>query len=153
MKWEEVRSAFKEDKGTLRDIYVLDTDIDDWQCFFDFLRSGDYLYQFDSNKGSVLPEKVEDLSADWEGWSPFLKIEVGGLVLNCHCFTEEDEIEFWLDPIKVQSEREAESLFEFMRDIGQTLKKTVRLTPEAGRHFALIEYSPKTDLIEKKNDY
>jgi hypothetical protein len=152
MKWEEIRSVFKEDEGTLRDIYVLDTDINDWQCLLDFLRSGDYLYRFDSKKGALLPEKAKDVLANWEDWLPFLTIIVGGLELNC-LFAEGDEIEFWLDPIKVQSEREAEALFEFMRDIGQTLKKTVRLTPEAGRNYALVEYSPETDLIMKKNDY
>jgi hypothetical protein len=152
MKWEEVRSAFREDAGTWRDIYVLDSDLNDWQRFLDFLRSSDYSYQFDSKKGAMLPEKAKDLNADWEDWSPFLKIIIGELILNCLCFTD-DEIEFYLDPIKVQSERDAEAIFKFMCDIGQALKKPVRLTPEGGRRFALIEYSPKTDLIEKKSDY
>jgi hypothetical protein len=79
--------------------------------------------------------------------SVFMTIDIEGIFLNCHFFTEE-EIEFDLDPGEVNGEEKLEQLFKFMQLIGALLQKEVILTPENMQEIAIFSYKPGTGKIE-----
>ncbi len=147
MKWEDYRVDFEFD-GSWRDIYVLNTTISDWQILVDFLRSDIYEYSCTiSGKNSELPSSAKDIvNAEFE-FKPLLHLTVGSVILNCHFFTDE-EIEFDLDPREIQSEREAEQIFAFMRQVGEILDKEVILTPENVSHIPIFKFLPSIGQVQ-----
>ena len=61
LNWQHYKTAFEFD-GSWRDIYVLNTYVNDWQSLMDFLRASPYeiSYTFDGEE-IELPLRVEDI--------------------------------------------------------------------------------------------
>ena len=51
--WKTCKQDFEWD-GSWRDIYILNTNILEWQKFIDFLRSSKYVYQLNGEIGVLL---------------------------------------------------------------------------------------------------
>lgn len=147
MKWEDYKVEFEFD-GSWRDIYVLNTTVSDWQLLLDFLRSDvyEFSYTIDEEK-TVLPILAKQVFDARQEFSPLLQVNLGSVALNCHFFTDE-EIEFDIDPREIQSEHHAEAIFNFMRQIGQTLKKEVILTPENLQDAPIFKFLPSNEQIQ-----
>jgi len=147
MKWEDYKVEFEFD-GSWLDIYVLSTTVSDWQLLFDFLRSDvyEFSYTIDEEK-TVLPILAKQIFDERQDFSPLLQVNLGSVVLNCHFFTDE-EIEFDIDPREIQSERQAEAIFTFMRQIGQTLNKEVILTPENMQDAPIFKFLPSVGEVQ-----
>ncbi|CAN5518693.1 hypothetical protein BH18ACI3_BH18ACI3_03320 [soil metagenome] len=147
MKWEDYRVEFEFD-GSWRDIYVLNTTISHWQLLIDFLRSDIYEYSctIDGEKAELPSFAKEIFGADFE-FKPLLHLTVGSAILNCHFFTDE-EIEFDLDPREIQSERQAEQIFVFMRQIGELLDKEVILTPENLQDVPIFKFLSSNEQVQ-----
>jgi len=137
---EKFADAFFVD-GSLRDIIVSDTTIDDWQKVYDELRSGKYDLAYECGTSHVPPTDVCELLAGrgLQDERPRLSVKCGANTLNCF-FYGEDEIEFDLDPRDVTSEDEFLKIIDFMRMIGQRLRKDVSLTEENVHEAELIRY-------------
>jgi len=92
-KSEIVPEVFFRD-GSLRDIYVLDCSLSDWEVAAKFLES-DYELGFDGTwTGGQFPPSIAGLFlTSASNVSTLLKISVGEVILCCHFFTVE-EIEF-----------------------------------------------------------
>ena len=133
--------------GSFRDIYVFETDEQDWQKLLTFLRSGPYSIEFAVDEQLMpLPERIETIFALRYNHSTVLHIDKGHLALNCFFFTSE-EIDFDLDPRDFQGDtagQQISRLLEFLRTIGQLLNKAVVLTPEGDSSFALFRFDPET---------
>ena len=147
MEWEDYKIEFEFD-GSWRDIYVLNTTISDWQLLFEFLRSDvyEFSYTIDEEK-TVLPILAKQIFDARQEFNPLLQVNLGSVVLNCHFFTDE-EIEFDIDPREVQSERQAEAIFTFMRQIGQTLNKEVVFTPENLQDAPIFKFLPSVGEVQ-----
>ncbi len=106
------------------------------------MRSGRYAYDFTFRgvTASLPLDVAKILSARTEG-GPLLSIDVGGVILSCHFFTEE-EIEFDLDPRAVTGQSKAEAVFDFMRALALSLDLPVRMTPENMRANRIFEFNP-----------
>lgn len=84
--------------GNLVDVYVLETDLKDWQALVEFLGgTGLSLTYLVDDEPAVMPEELASIFAVREEASPLLTVDPGGLALCCHFFTP-DEIELTLDP-------------------------------------------------------
>ena len=149
MKWNEYKSAFTWD-GSWRDLYILNTTLTDWQQLIDFLRASSYTLRFDHEEDEPLPEHIAGLFGG--EILHLLSINLGGPILNCHFFTEE-EIEFDLDPREFKSRQEGERLLAFMKGVGDRLGKAIRLTPENTQNIALVEYDPSRGRFSKPSDW
>jgi len=104
--WNQYREEFAWD-GSRRDIYGLNTDFALWQRFLDFIRFSGYPYRFSlGGDPASLPEDVKGIFEAWKDRGPLLCIDVGGVTLSCHFFTQQ-EIEFDLDPREVTGEQKA----------------------------------------------
>jgi hypothetical protein len=147
-QWEDLKSAFAVD-GSWRDLYILDTTLADWQRLLDFLATSGYPTRLtDGGRATSLPKKADDIP--WATTDDFamLEVDIGGPVLNCHFFSEE-EIEFDFDPSEVTSPAHLAALVVFMQRVSSKMKKPIRLSPENASDVALLEYDPRTNSMTK----
>ena len=68
MNWEQYQNEFEWD-GSLRDVYIFKTSLDDWQKLLDFIRAGRYTFEYKIDGDAVaLPERAAiDTLDDWDG--------------------------------------------------------------------------------------
>jgi hypothetical protein len=137
--------AFEVD-GSLRDLVVLATSLDDWQILFDELRTKNYDLTFVCGNSHALPQGVDELLLPrrLDDPCPSLSLRLGANTLNCH-FYQPDEIEFDIDPRDVTSEDNFLEITDFMRTIGKRLKKDVILAEENQHDLVLIRYRHELD--------
>ena len=121
-------SAWQID-GSLRDIYVLDTDIQDWQKALDFLRAAyNPIYKIDDEDAPPFSDVVKVFKNRNEH-SHLLVIQVEDVSIHCHFFLTR-LIEFDIDPREVNNESKEEGILTFMWGLAETLAKEVILTIE-----------------------
>lgn len=123
---ELVHNVFYED-GSLRDIYVFDTTVKDWQCIMDYFISAHVTNTFyvDGEPHSI-PKLSTDIFLDRQFmWS----IEYEGILFNTHFFGV-TEIEFDVNPSDVKTADKANHVVMFMTKLAQLTNKAVVLTPE-----------------------
>lgn len=143
---EIIREAFYVDGGW-RDIYILDTDIQDWQQLLTFLHSSIYSMEFFfDGQPTPLPEQVASVFELRNEHNTILHVDSEHLKLTSFFFTAE-QIEFDLDPRDFQGERaevQIARLLDFVRTVGRLLCKAVILTPENNELDPLFRFSPET---------
>lgn len=142
MNWSECKKVFHAD-GSLRDIYVLNTNLNDWERLFDAFSQFETTLYCD---GEPTP-MIEFPAAIFERRNEhnhFLKVLVNGVSLHCHFFTV-DEIVIDVDPMEIKSQRELDAVLDVMGAIGGALSKPVILTEEATHDFVWITFEPKID--------
>ena len=139
LTWEQCRADFDAD-GSLRDIFVLDTTIDQWRSVYVML-STNYSCSFEvDGVPRVLPLLVDEMFAIRRAESkPILTIRAGNVTVACHFFSEK-EIELSLDPAEVTSQVELDPLLAFLKQIGDLCKKPITVHRENYKKFPLITY-------------
>ncbi|MFF3024832.1 hypothetical protein ACFVRR_19620 [Gottfriedia sp. NPDC057948] len=117
--------------GSLRDIYVLDVNLDDWQKLIDWLRLSDWAIQFyiDGQENTNKITNVSKIFDEKKKKSVLMSININGVLINCHFFVE-DEIEFDINPKEIIGLSEVSSVFEFMSKLSNVLGKEIILTEE-----------------------
>ena len=105
--WDDIKWIFGID-GALRDIYVQEVSITDWEKLIDLLNEK-YSVQYvitgeERNLNQIDKEYVIKFLTDETGEmdSPFVSIEIGGIQINCHFFLT-DQIEFDFNPKQINS--------------------------------------------------
>jgi len=147
MDWLRIAPAFKPD-GFLRDIYIFDTSLMDWERVWEILLADPHRLSF-SVDGEITapPADAAEVFRLGQAHSVCASLALGKQRLNCHFFTEE-EVEFDLDPRDVRGPSEAERLEQFLAELGRTTAKEVRLTPESGRHLIIARFDPAVGQVE-----
>jgi hypothetical protein len=141
---QQYQRAFYVD-GSLRDIYIHGTTVQDWQKLLTFLRSSSYpLELISGGHQRPIPEQIEDIFLLAHADGVTLRVDAAHLALNCHFYTSQ-EIEFDLDPRDMNSEQQIARLLDFLRTIGRLLHKAVVLTPENASWVPLFRFDPNTD--------
>ncbi|MGG0177499.1 hypothetical protein [Gottfriedia acidiceleris] len=117
--------------GSLRDIYILDANMDDWQKLIDWLCLSDWGIEFyiDGQKNTNIITNGSKLFEEKKNKSVLMSIDINGVLVNCHFFGE-DEIEFDINPQEIIGLTEASSVFEFMSKLSNILGKEIILTEE-----------------------
>ncbi|MBB5233135.1 hypothetical protein [Deinococcus budaensis] len=123
-----------EPDGSLVDLYVPNTSLEDWQRLLDELRTGFLPYEYrDFELGDErrpLPLRTEDIfSRSDEASRCLLTLDSDGLKLNCHFFIPE-EIELDLHPQDIHSAELATRLTHFVVRISALLSKPVLVCSE-----------------------
>lgn len=145
---KDVPEVFEID-GSWRDLYVLDTTVEDWKEMLRMVRDRktiDYTLRIE-DQAAAIPEPPEPvfMRSGEVGWS--LSVNIDGLILNAHFFGPEI-IECDIDPRELTANRFYE-LLDFMESLGRRLKKEVRLTPENRSEEPIVKYDPIVDRIVK----
>lgn len=143
-----METVFKND-GSLRDIYILSTKLEDWQLFLDFIKEEKWKVEFykDSQRTNYIGFNAAELFIKKKNYVTKMTVILEGLSVNCHFFSE-DEIELDIDPVEVNSISRAESIFYFMVELANRLNREVRITPENLPNHSLVRCRPKTSTIE-----
>jgi len=135
--------------GTLRDVYVDKTTLEDWNNFLAATKASSYtLTYFDGDKEVDLPEQAAAIFSD----KPDLKlltIGTGKFIFNCHFFVS-TQIEFDLNPVDFVASKDNKVIYDFMQFVALATKKTVRLTPEGMGQITLLAVYPNDKRIHLK---
>ncbi|HTO68974.1 MAG TPA: hypothetical protein VMR31_03865 [Myxococcota bacterium] len=137
--------AYFEPDGSLRDIYVFSTTIQDWQAVLDEVRRAGFRLKFEVD-GVPAPVPIDVASTFDRSATRMLSIDVDGIVVNAHFFTQ-DEIELDIEPREVDSAKRFKSLRRFLALVGRSTKKPVVLTEESLPEEPLLRYEPDSDAL------
>lgn len=129
--------------GSLRDIYVIDVNLTNWQKFFDWIRTStwDIVIYKDGHVTVYDETDVAHFFEEKDNHSILMSINTNGVLINCHFFSE-DELEFDIDPKEVNSKSEANAVFEFMKNLSKILDKDSILTGENSPEYPLVTVNP-----------
>jgi len=138
--WSDMRDVFEVD-GSLRDIVVTGTHLDDWERAYDFVRKlvadGKARLETDPHPLPALSQ-IFALRAER---SVVLSMHLGSVRVNCFFFDEE-EIEFDVDPRDVPAENEARVVTSFMEGLAHATERQVRLTGEGAHDRPWLWFEP-----------
>lgn len=144
--WNDIKWIFEPD-GSLRDIYVQDVTLSDWEKLIDFLNLN-YDLKFGENEKNQIDKDyvikfLKDETGEMESKS--LKIDFNGVNFHCYFFLP-DQIEFDIDPREIRTVTDFESIEKFMISISKMLKNQVTLTGENSPEFPLFKIDFEKDL-------
>jgi hypothetical protein len=139
LDWPQQKEFFARD-GALRDIYVLDTTIEDWKIVLPKIFDGNHGASLRyGDRAATLPPDLETLF-DKAHHGFYLRFGVGGIVLDCHFFTPtEIEFSFWPEDVSAPA---AHALLAFMTELGEATGKRVHMTSENSIEAAAYRYDP-----------
>ncbi|MBF9254650.1 hypothetical protein I2I11_15200 [Pontibacter sp. 172403-2] len=146
--WEDIKWIFEPD-GSLRDIYVQNVSISDWEKLIDLLNENyplKYGITGEARSASQIDKQdVISFLTDRTGemYCRSTTVDVGGVHANCHFFLSE-QIEFDIDPKEISSVEDFEKVEKFMQSISWALEQQVTLTDENTPEFPLI----KVDVVK-----
>ncbi len=142
----DYQRAFHQD-GSLRDIYVQNVDVDQWEKFLDFVRSGGFVLRYSRDREAAqLPSSAAHILAD-KSCAHNLTIDVGGVGICCHFFVT-DEIELDIDPREVTTPAAVDHVLRFMSGLGACLVRDVILTEENSPEYVWFRYSSADGAIQ-----
>jgi hypothetical protein len=139
---EIVEQIFYVD-GSLRDIYIIEANLNDWQTFLNWVESTEYevnLY-IDGEEEPFENCKASRLFEVKKRHKLLLSISFKGVLINCHFFSE-DEMEFDIDPKQVKGIVEAGVVIKFMKKLSSIFCKESFLTLENSPEYPLVTVNP-----------
>jgi hypothetical protein len=142
LDWKKQRPDFEPD-GSLRDIYVLDTTLDDWSRVLAMLQAGPYRAMSTlDGKPAPLPADPQELFSEANRHRYGLEVLVADIKLACHFFIPgEIELDFFPNGI---GPTQLGAILGFMADLGDLLGKHVLMSPENLPDIPLFAYDPAT---------
>lgn len=150
MTYPEWSAEDWEPDGSLRDVYVHDTDEADWQRVVDLVTSRDWAMSY-AEDGSLIamPVSVGEIFEHSTQRAILWQIEpAGGIRVNCHFF-HPAEIEFDLDPSEVVDQAALHVVCDFVRLIGDVVQKPVVISDENAPDAVILSYDPATDAMTR----
>ncbi|MFI0430615.1 hypothetical protein [Mariniflexile sp. HMF6888] len=149
--WKNIEWIFEKD-GALRDIYVQNATISDWEKVVDLLNS-EYKLTFGIYEDNLTDKidigYVKTMFADETGEleTKSATIDLSGIVVKCFFFLE-NQIEFDINPTEIKTESEFIKITDFMKSISLKLEKQITLCGENQPELPLIKIDTKNG-IEK----
>lgn len=146
IKWSNCKNDFLKD-GSLRDIYILEATVGDWQKLLNFIRT---MYEASFSLNSKKIDFSDDvIKLFWQNGKSGgqLNFFVQGIPIFCHFFSAE-EIEFDFLPNDIKGQKELDSILMFVKEAGDLLDKDVLITPENVQENPIIKYSRKDKSFE-----
>ena len=145
--WKNIKWIFEKD-GALRDIYVQNSTITDWEKVVDLLNSK-YKLTFGVYEENLTDkidfEFVKTMFADETGEleTKSATIDLKGVVVKCYFFLE-NQIEFDINPTEIKTKTEFNKITDFMKSISSKLEKQITLCGENQPEFPLIKIDSKS---------
>jgi len=131
--------------GSLRDIYVFNVSLNDWQSFLESSHWNITLYK-DGDKAELRQLGIVELFKVKKYHQILLQIEFKGVQINCF-LPSEDEMEFDIKPGEIKTPLKANLVIEFMMLLSKTIGKEIILTEENTPESALIIVNNDKTLI------
>ena len=141
MNWTELKSKIYYWDGSWRDIYVLNTNKQDWEKWVNYVNEN---YRIESYNGKEDKEEksinFSVIKEKWNGSSDFLSdatVFIDKIQIKAHFFID-SEIENDIDPREFNTLEDHNKLIKYMTDLSTLLDKKVILTPENAQETILI---------------
>jgi hypothetical protein len=144
---EEVLINVFYDDGSLRDIYIKETNITDWDIIWDFIKKlPKVTLKIDGESTNKLSPSVNELFETKYKNSVLLSINYNSIIINCYFFCVE-EIEFDISPRDITQSKDVIAVFEFMEKVMKLLIKDVSISTEDEREYPLITLKSSGEFI------
>ncbi|HLY56578.1 MAG TPA: hypothetical protein VKS60_13530 [Stellaceae bacterium] len=131
--------------GSLRDIYVLNTNGLDWDRLGSALEASGFTLTYSANgRSAPFPASLTKESFDPHRRSLLVVNLTDDLSIDCHFFAL-DEIEFSFDPRLVHRQEELDRLLDFIVCVGRGTGKPVLLTLENSPDLPILTYEPNSE--------
>ncbi|MEK5407648.1 protein export chaperone secb [Paenibacillus sp. FSL W8-0439] len=145
MNYDEVANEVFFKDGSLRDIYILDTDIQIWAIIFEYLESNEINYRVTIDGLITRIRDIAELLRIKKEASIGITIEYSEIDI-CGHFYEGNVIEFDISPIQIDSEKKIDILMNFLKSLSRKLNKTIIITLEMTMEEVLVRVEPKGKL-------
>jgi hypothetical protein len=140
ISWDEVAGDFEHD-GALRDVYVFDATVEDWQAVWEAV-----LHRYTMRTCDGAPPPTDVRAVVGSDARPVVTLDPGGLSANCHFFNA-GEIEFDLNPDQINSQATLDRLCEFLALVGTAAGKDAVVTMENMRGSVTLRYDRRADRV------
>jgi hypothetical protein len=152
--WDDVSCLFDPDlMGSLPDVRVPSTSVDDWQELLDLVAEKGWKCQYSEGE-RVLPvpraEAVLSYPADTECRD--LRVWPAADVLVIFRFRAEDEVDFDVDLRELQGQERLDAFCGFLREIGRRLGKPVLMDPEGDYGHPVLGFDVEADRVVVHTD-
>lgn len=130
--WDDVKSLFDPDiNGTLPDVVVEGTTVEDWQALLDLVQSQGWQYAYAlSGEPMELTSAADMVAAASADATPELRVWPIPEVLMIFRVYQAESIDFDVDLRELQGQERLDVLVVVLRLIGQSLGESVLMTPE-----------------------
>ncbi|WP_167519091.1 hypothetical protein [Streptomyces chryseus] len=147
--WDDVSCFFDPDlMGSLPDVRVPDTSVEDWQAVLDLIKSRGWRCEY-SQGDTVLPvpraQAVLGRPADAE--CPNLRVWPTPDVLAIFRFHDDEVIDFDVDLRELQGQEPLDVFCGFLREIGRCVGKPVLMDPESDYGHPVLGFDVKADRV------
>lgn len=144
MNWTELKQKIYYWDGAYRDIYILQTSVEDNKKWADYVNDK---YQIEWFNGVTQTDETKiDFAVIKEFWNGNLdlfstaKVYIDKVQINNHFYID-TEIENDIDPTEINSISDHEGVVKYMTDLSNLLGKPVILTPENEQETILMKVS------------
>ncbi|MDU8672242.1 protein export chaperone secb [Paenibacillus polymyxa] len=141
MNYDEVANEVFFKDGSLRDIYILDTDIQVWALIFEYLESNEINYRVTIDGLITRIRDIAELLRIKKEACIGITIEYSEIDICGHLY-EGSVIEFDISPIQIDSEKKIDILMNFLKSLSRKLNKTIIITPEMTTEEVLVGVEP-----------
>jgi hypothetical protein len=145
--WESIKQEF-EPEGALRDVYISNTTLRDWEDVLAHLRESNYhLTFFRDGEQAELPLTASAIFEISEKEHCFITTDIGDNCLNCHFFGYVEEIEFDFDPRDIHDFLSFCRLLDFVKHLAKAVNKPIGISMENYREETFLKFVPQTNKL------
>jgi hypothetical protein len=154
--WESIKHEFEPEggwqggwRGEWHDIYISNTDEQDWEKVLTFLRMSNHnLTFFRDGEQAELPPTVNAIFEISENESCFLSTDIGDNCLNCHFYGFfAEEIDFDFEPRDVHDLSSFNRLLDFVKHLAKVVDKPVGISILSHREETFLKFIPQTNKL------
>ena len=133
--WKQCAADFASD-GALRDVYVLDGGLDEWNALLGIAKrvGGQFAVH---GKETPPPGGAHDVFVTYEPATALLSFNWGGIDFAAHFFAQ-NEVELDFVPKDVTGQERLDALCAFLRELATATNKEVIVTPENYRESPIL---------------
>ena len=146
--WDDVKSFFDSAlMGSLPDVRVPETSVEDWQAVLDLVRSQGWSYEYSEDGAAVRLPKAAEMLARGEGADVLLKVWPGPGFLVIFRAYEAGSIDFDVDLRELHGQHGVDVLCHLLRAIGRRRGKPVLLSPESDPLHPVLGFNVDADCV------
>ncbi|MGI5417970.1 hypothetical protein [Actinomadura luteofluorescens] len=146
--WDDVRDFFDPElMGSLPDVVIEGTGVEDWQAVFDLLRSEDWAYEYSIDGQALSLPAASEVFAEGREVYPALQVRPSPGVLLNFWPHESTSVDFDIDLREFQGQERLDLLCGLFRVLGRRLGKPVAMAPEGDHGHPVLGYDVDADRV------
>ncbi|WP_149828709.1 hypothetical protein [Streptomyces tailanensis] len=147
--WDEVREFFDPElMGSLPDVRVPDTSVEDWQSVLDLVAERGWRHEYlQGTTVLAVPSAADVLARPAEAECPQLRVWPTADVLAIFRFYADEEVDFDVDLRELQGQDRLDMFCGFLRSIGRRLGQPVLMDPEGAHGRPVLGFDVVLDRV------